>query len=242
MISSPFAARRLTPLLAACLCASAQLAASQLDVAPTRIELSTAKPASAVTVKNESKDKLVIQNSVVAWTREGNEDRHTPTRDLIVTPPIATVAPGGSQVLRVGLRRPADPRSMLTYRLFVEEVPPPPQAGFKGVQFALRVSLPVLVQPAAPAPPRIVWSGARRPGGDLEITARNEGSALQAVYELFIGGTPGKPVGQSGTILLPPGSRQSWTFPPGILGTESGPAHVRASTSAGALESDVAMP
>jgi fimbrial chaperone protein len=153
MTSSPSAAGRLLPILAALLFSSPQLAAGQLDVSPTRIELTAAKPTAAVTLKNEGGDKVVIQNSIVAWTREGKKDRYAPTKDLIVTPPIATVAPGGSQVLRIGLRRPVDPRRELAYRLFVQEIPPPPKAGFAGVQIALRLSLPVLVQPAAPASP-----------------------------------------------------------------------------------------
>jgi len=238
MISLPFAAGRLLPVLAALLFPSPQLVAAQLGVSPTRIELTAAKPTAAVTLKNESGDRLVIQNSIVAWTREGKEDRYTPTKDLIVTPPIATVAPGGSQVLRVGLRRPVDPRRGLAYRLFVQEVPPPPKAGFTGVQIALRLSLPVLVQPAAPATPRIVWSAARRPDGGLEITARNEGSALLAVDELTIRGTAGRPLGQ-GPVSVFPGGRQSWVFPAEVLGSESETAHVRASTNAGVIESDV---
>ena len=239
MISSPFAAGRLLPILAALLYPSSQLVAGQLDISSTRIDLTAAKPTATVTLKNESGDKLVIQNSIVSWTREGKEDRYTPTKDLIVTPPIATVAPGGSQVLRIGLRRPVDPRREMAYRLFVQEVPPPPKAGFAGVQIALRLSLPVLVQPAAPAPPQIVWSGAKRPDGELEITAQNEGSALLAIDELSIRGAAGRPQGQSGPISVFPGGRQSWVFPAEVLGSESGTAHVRASTNTGVIESDV---
>lgn len=238
MTWSSFAAGRFLPILAAAFFQSPQLVAGDIGVSPTRVELTAAKPAAAVTLKNDGGDKLVIQSSVVAWTREGKEDRYTPTKDLIVTPPIASVAPGGSQVLRIGLRRPVDPRRELTYRFFVQEVPPPPKAGFAGVQIALRLSLPVLVQPAAPATPRIVWSAARRPDGGLEITALNEGSALLAVDELNLRGTVGKPQGQ-GPVSVFPGGRQSWIFPPGVLETESETAHIRASTNAGVIESDV---
>ncbi|CAI8774130.1 putative chaperone protein pmfD [Methylococcus capsulatus] len=233
-----WAAGRHLPILAALLLLPFRLGAGQFDVSPTRIELTAAKPTAAVTLKNEGGDKLVIQNSIVAWTREGKEDRYAPTKDLIVTPPITTVPPGGSQVLRVGLRRPVDPRRELAYRLFVQEVPPPPQAGFTGVQIALRLSLPLLVQPATPASPRIAWSGTKRPDGGLEITARNEGSALLSVDELSIRATAGKPQGQ-GPVSIFPGGRQSWVFPGEVLGSESGTAHVRASTNAGVIESDV---
>lgn len=239
MKSLPWAAGWLVPILAAVLFPSSPLVAGQLGVSTTRIELTAAKPTAAVTLTNEGGDRLVIQNSVVAWTREGNEDRYAPTKDLIVTPPIATVAPDGSQVLRIGLRRPVDPRRELAYRLFIQEVPPPPKAGFAGVQIALRLSLPVLVQPAAPAPPQIVWRGAKRPDGGLEITALNEGSALLAIDELSIRGTAGKPQGPGGSVSVFPGGRQSWVFPAQVLESESGPAHVRASTNAGVIESDV---
>ena len=64
-----------------------------------------------------------------------------------MSPPIATIAPDKEQIIRVGLRRAPDKERELSYRLFLQEVPAPPKPGFQGLQVALRVGLPVFVQP-----------------------------------------------------------------------------------------------
>ena len=71
----------------------------------------------------------------------------------MATPPIFTVPPKGTQVIRVGLRRAADAQQGLSYRMFLQEVPPPPRQGLQGLQVALRLSLPVFVMPARDARP-----------------------------------------------------------------------------------------
>ena len=123
---------------------------------------SKASATRSITVRNDGEEPVVVQSSVLAWTQEDGKDIYASTTEALVTPPIMTIAAGAEQIVRVGLRRPPDPRSELAYRVFLQEVPPPPKPGFTGLQVALRVGLPVFVAPGAPAARRLEWSAADR--------------------------------------------------------------------------------
>src|SRR4029079_19830605 len=85
-----------------------------------------------------------VQRRRVPWSQADNEDRLEPTTDLLASPPIFELVPGGVQTVRLALRRPADPDRERSYRIVVSEVPGPPQPAFTGAQFALKLRLPVI--------------------------------------------------------------------------------------------------
>ena len=101
--------------------------AGSLSVTPVRVELSNAQRSAALTVRNDGDQPSVVQAQLVAWSQESNEDKLDPTVDLLASPPIFTVAPGASQILRVALRRAPDSAVERTYRILVTEVPGKPQ-------------------------------------------------------------------------------------------------------------------
>jgi fimbrial chaperone protein len=96
---------------------------------------------------------------------------------VLANPPIFTVPPGGSQLIRAGLRRPPDARRELTYRIFLQELPPPPNPDFSGAKMLMRVSLPVFVVPALAAEPVLRWKAAHTSDGALKISLTNIGNA-----------------------------------------------------------------
>jgi CBS domain containing-hemolysin-like protein len=44
-----------------------------------------------------------------------------------------------------------DPVNEIAYRLVLDEIPPPPEPGFKGLQVALKINFPIFVQPLTEA-------------------------------------------------------------------------------------------
>src|SRR4051812_46070459 len=98
--------------------------AGSFAVNPVRATLSAKQTVSSLVVRNSGSESTVIQLEVVNWAQEDGKDVYTPTKELLATPPIFTVPPGGSQVVRVGLRRATDSQRELAYRLFLQEVPP----------------------------------------------------------------------------------------------------------------------
>ena len=152
------------------------VAAGSFQVNPIRVDMSARVTAAALTIRNDGDEPVVVQLSVLAWSQELGEDKYGATNEALVTPPIATIAAGAQQIVRVGLRRPPDPRRELAFRLFLQEVPPPPKPDFNGLQVALRVSLPVFVAPLAPSTRQLAWAAKIGPDGAIRLTVRNTGN------------------------------------------------------------------
>jgi fimbrial chaperone protein len=212
--------------------------AGSMQVSPVRVELSAAKPLIALSVRNTGAEPLVIQLEMMDWSQQGGKDVYTPTRDILAAPPIFTVPPGKSQVVRLGVRRPADSERELSYRLFLQEVPPP-RLGFQGIQMAVRFGVPVFVAPASAAtaaqPTALSWQVYRTADGTLETSLTNNGSHHVRLTNLKLSTSNGREVILlQGVGYVLPGQSHHWTAqeletPPGDL------VHISAATGAGVL-------
>jgi fimbrial chaperone protein len=139
-------------LLATCLTVlPLAVLAGSLRVGPTRIDLSVRRPVVALEVQNSADAATLAQVDVFAWTQEGAGDVLVPTTDVIATPLVINLAPGETRVVRVGLREPNRTAIERSYRLFVREVAPTFVPG-TGLQFALRIGVPVFTLPADARP------------------------------------------------------------------------------------------
>jgi fimbrial chaperone protein len=121
--------------------------AGALRVGPTRIEIAARHPVVALEVQNAAAAPTLAQIDVFAWTQEGAGDVLVPTTDVIATPLVLNLAAGETRVVRVGLREPNRTDVERSYRLFVREVAPTFAPG-TGLQFALRIGVPVFALPA----------------------------------------------------------------------------------------------
>jgi fimbrial chaperone protein len=189
--------------------------AGSFQVNPIRVDMSKGATTAAITLRNDGEDAIVVQSSVVSWTQENGQEVYAPTTEALATPPIMTIAPGGEQIVRVGLRRGPDPQHELTYRLYLQEVPPPPKPGFTGLQVALRVGLPVFVAPAAPSIRRLEWSVQAGSDGTIRLAAQNTGNAHVQVsdFELRLPGGGESIAHESTLAYVLAGQRRVWTLP-----------------------------
>ena len=186
--------------------------AGSFTVNPVRVSLSAAQAVAAITVKNTGTEATVIQLETSSWTQHDGQDALASTTEVLATPPIITVPPGESRIIRVGLRRPADPQRELTYRLFLREVPPP-QPIAQGLRVALLLSIPVFVTPPHLAGPQVQWHAMRMQDGNLRIQARNTGLSHVQLGELQIAGAGGGSILATRNMseyLLPDNARE-WT-------------------------------
>src|SRR5690606_22739309 len=53
---------------------------------------------------------------------------------------------------------------------------PPPKPGFTGLQMALRLGIPVFVEPHQPAKPKLEWQVSRNDDGSIKLTVANTGN------------------------------------------------------------------
>ena len=209
-------ARRSAPwILLALSLATTEVPAGSFQVNPIRVDMTKGATTAAITVRNDGEEPIVVQSSVVKWSQDNGQEVYAPTSEALVTPPIMTVPPGGEQIVRVGLRRGPDPQRELAYRLYLQEVPPPPKPGFTGLQVALRVGLPVFVAPGAPGIRRLEWSAQIGQDGAIRLAAQNTGNAHVQItdFELGLPGA-GEPIAHESTLAyVLAGQRRQWTLP-----------------------------
>jgi len=214
--------------------------ASSFSVNPVRITLSAKQPVAAITVRNADSEQTVVQLEATAWTQVDGKDVQVVSNDLLATPPIFTLKPGGSQIVRVGLRGARNVPGEVTYRLSLREVPSS-QPSTTGLRVALRISMPIFVVPATPVAPDIKWRVTREEEGKVRVTATNTGTAHVQLGKLDLL-ADGTVVGtRSIAEYVLPGNARYWTLEThGKLATG---AKVRISTSsdAGPLQADVPL-
>jgi fimbrial chaperone protein len=212
------------------------------QVNPIRVDLGPGQSSQALVVRNDGAQPLVVQMSVQAWSQVDGRDAYAPTQDALVTPPIAQIAPGAEQVIRVGLRRAPDPSRQGTFRLFVQEVPGTPTAGFSGLQVALRVAIPVFVAGAGAVARDVAWSVQRDEEG-LALTLENRGNVHVQLLDVALAlpghGSPLARQSQVAYVLA--GQRRTFAVPLGApLPSDVAALHLTALSDAG--PADVVLP
>lgn len=131
------------------LSATAAAWAGSIEVTPVRINLSAATRTAALTVRNTGTTESVLQVTLNSWLLNGPEYAYAQSQELVITPVTFRLAAGAEQTVRVGMRSSAPTDKEISYRLLVEEVPPPPVPGLTGAVLVVRHDLPVFVAPVA---------------------------------------------------------------------------------------------
>jgi fimbrial chaperone protein len=218
-----------------CLVAAPWAAASTFTVSPIRLHLDGASRTEALTLHNANDVPVVVQVQAVEWTQAGGVDRFASTRDIIATPQVLTLAPGAEAIVRVALRREAHATRELTYRVFIQEVPPADAAPAGELNIALRLSLPIFVTPSVDPAAQLEWKASWLDESSLRLQASNTGQAHVQMFE--VGVTPGAAV-KAGTYVLP-GSEGSWVVPVPRDIDRSGVMRIRATSDAGEWTAEV---
>ncbi len=122
--------------------------AASLQVAPTSLQLTPRQNADALWLTNSGTAPVQVQVRVYEWRQDAGQDQLLPTTDLQVSPPMQSLAAGQQQLIRVVRSEPATPASQRAYRVVVDELPTVDPRR-TGMQFVLRYSMPVFVQPDA---------------------------------------------------------------------------------------------
>jgi fimbrial chaperone protein len=195
----------------AALLALSSAGAGTFTISPLRVDFTGATGTAALTVRNEEAAPVVVQAEGLAWSQESGQDALGPTRDLLVSPAVFTLAPGGSQLVRVALRRGPDATRELAYRMVLQEVPQAASPDFNGLQVALRLSIPVFIAPIAPAAPDLEWTGRTGTDGRATLVARNAGAANARIHNFVLKATDGRTLfEQPGLAYVLAGASREW--------------------------------
>ena len=141
--------------VAAMLLAAAGHARAQgVQVAPVVVELAPGQMATTVAVTNTGASGVTVQVRPFAWEQAGEADQLQPTQDIVVSPPITDIGAGETQTFRIVTRKPSGAVEA-AYRLLVDQIPS--ARATTGVQFALRLSLPLFLEPPGRTAPSLDW-------------------------------------------------------------------------------------
>jgi len=151
--------------------------ATNLGVSPVRVTLSDSQKIGSLSVRNDGTEPITMQMEVLSWSQREGKAVFAATRELLANPPIFTIPAGSSQLVRVGLRRAPDAQRELSYRVILQELPPPPNPDLTGMFMTMRISLPVFVLPEIDTKPVLLWQAARTSQGALKISLSNSGNA-----------------------------------------------------------------
>jgi len=186
--------------------------AQALSVQPVNVFLAPGQRATTVTVSNQGTGKTAVQIRAFAWSQENGDDQLTPSDQVVISPPIATIPPGGNQVVRLILRLPplsGDQES--SYRIIVDQIPPPAEPGI--VHIILRLSIPIFAEPTSRAAPNVQFH-LDVSGGRLFLVGVNGGlrhETLRNIELLTTDGRKLKPLpGLSPYVLA--GANRRWSI------------------------------
>jgi fimbrial chaperone protein len=196
-----------------------------------------------ITLRNADDTPLTVQASLVAWTQPNGEDVYTDTRELLVTPPVFTIAPKGEQIVRLALRRDVDAVREIPYRIFFQEIPRAQSPTFNGLNIALRVGVPIFVKPKTAAESTLAWQVARTADGKLQIDATNSGHAHVQVtdFKLTFDASESEKTSVNVVKYVLPGSRMNWLTPLPDNATRAARAHIHGSSDHGEFDADVEL-
>ena len=213
--------------------------AGSYTVKPVRIELSARQLRTTMQIQNMADEPTTIQAHIVAWNANGAEEVLTDSDEIILNPPIFTIPVGHAQFVRLGLRHaPPDSREG-TYRLILEEVPPPPKPGFNGINTLLKISVPIFVKPRVSAP-QLTWALQRTSDREIKLSVQNHGNAHVQIQKLAVTSGESSEPGftQGTTTYVLQNARKEWVIHNGQL-AGAGKLLLRAQTDNGDLREDL---
>lgn len=209
--------------------ATPQATALSFSLSPTTLQLDPARRLTTFTTfRNLDRTPVEFTVEVVRWSQVDGKDVLEPTDEVVVNPVRFTLKPGGSQIIRLGVRKKPD-RPEMTYRLLVRQqrpttdVPtttPAPGTSRVNIIRLLNLSLPVSVA-SAESRPDMRYS-LQRQDQNLVLQLSNAGSRHEALRSLTVEGG-GRTMKVDNKAVLA-GSTVSVVLPG--WGTAMGPLHL----------------
>lgn len=162
--------------------------AQSLMVLPVNVWLQPGQRATTLTVTNGGDRETAIQIRAYAWNQQDGDDQLASSDAVVASPPIATIAAGATQIVRLILRQPPQDREA-TYRILVDQIPPPAEPGI--VHVVLRLSIPIFALPTARATPHLQFH-IERNAGSAFLVATNEGGRHEAIRNVTLWTSDGR--------------------------------------------------
>lgn len=180
--------------------------AQNISISPTGITLGEDREIGTFTLSNSGERTTTIHARAYQWEQRRGEDQLQESDDLLLAPPIFTLGPGESQVVRIGLRRTVPALREGSYRVEFQEVVPDERTGPDvGLYLALQISVPVFIQPLEEGNAELAWrSYFDRAAGEAVIQVENSGERHARLTRIALVDP------DSGRILAQPGRQLTY--------------------------------
>jgi fimbrial chaperone protein len=214
--------------------------AQALSVLPVNIFVQPGQKAATLTVTNQGTSETAIQIRAFAWNQPDGADQLTTSDAVVVSPPLASIAAGATQVIRIILRQPPQ-GSESTYRILVDQIPPPAEPGV--VHIVLRMSIPIFAQPLTRALPHVQFH-VESDAGQLYLVGINDGLHHETIRNIELSTSGGRTLqaDSSSTPYILAGVTRRWHIAvDGPLPLPSESLRLTAHSDAGSIEEQVAV-
>jgi fimbrial chaperone protein len=95
--------------------------------------------AAALWLENPGKAPVTLQIRIYAWAQQDGKSVYAAQDAVLGTPPIATIAPGEKQLVRLTRTLATAPGTEAAYRVVVDEIPAARPAGAAGAAVSVRM-------------------------------------------------------------------------------------------------------
>ena len=210
-----------------------------LTVMPVHVQMPHGDKAETLSVTNAGNAETSIQIRAYAWAQPDGNDQLTATDAIAVSPPIATIAPGATQIIRLVLRRTPEVKEE-TYRILLDQIPPAVEEGT--VHVVLRISIPIFALPKSRSASHLTFHLERR-AQQLFVVASNDGMVHEVLSDLGLETHGGQKVDTtfSGSQYLLAGATRRWLISPkGFLQPGDASLGLKTNSLRGTLRQQVA--
>jgi fimbrial chaperone protein len=224
----------------AVLLAAGAAQAQSLTVLPVNIELPPGQLATTLTVLNQGAAETSVQVRALAWSQPNGVEQLVASDEVLISPPIVTIAAAASQVVRLVLRH-APRGHEATYRVLLDQIPPAAAAGT--VRVALRLSIPVFAEPATRALAHLQYH-VESDAGQLYLVALNDGGRHDTLRGIALTTSAGAAVktAPSASPYVLAGATARWRIDTGGAAPATGETfHLVALADTGAVNQSVAV-
>lgn len=221
-------------LLLGCLSGPQAWAATSVLIWPIDPVLEAGQKAGALWLENRGTTAASLQVRVFAWRQGGFEEQFSAQREIIGSPPVANIAPGQKQLIRLTRTGAAPAGQEQAYRIIIDEIPPAvpvdkAEAGTTAaIRLQMRYSVPLFVYGEGlwgrPDPngersaqgvgqPQLSWQPVMVQGKPY-VEVRNTGPVHARLTDVVLQhGNQAKPVAEGLLGYVLPGASMRWPAP-----------------------------
>ena len=175
--------------------------------------------ASALWIENKGNVPVTLQVRTLGWGQAQGDETYAQQDEIVASPPIAQVAAGQRQLVRIIRRGQGTSQTEHSFRLLIDELPPvvdPNKPADPGAQLSvqMRYSIPLFTYDMAESKPQLS-TRFEISGGKRYIVIHNTGTKHARLVDLRmrVGGEPTTVLsGLIGYVLA--GSTMRWELPP----------------------------